>query len=148
MRPVREKYKIEGMKPVAVYTNPVEIPEKYCDSYGNHLNNALALKLFEEERTRLFDKTGAHTEDYGLLGYVRQQAPMYLSQIFAGEVLDLRTTLYVAGAAAIFHHVIEREGKPVLDNLVEFAIVDIEGRPARIPQQLIDQFAGKGNYFN
>ncbi|HLD19204.1 MAG TPA: thioesterase family protein [Candidatus Nanoarchaeia archaeon] len=147
MRPVREKYKIEGMKPVAVYTNPVEIPEKYCDSYGNHLNNALALKLFEEERTRLFDKTGAHTEDYGLLGYVRQQAPMYLSQIFGGEVLNLRTTLYVVGAVALFHHVIERDGKPALDNLVEFAIIDTEGRPTRIPQPLVDQFAGGCKYF-
>ena len=139
-----ERETLSEREPILVLNNPWIISQEYVDTYGNHLNEAKALIIFEEERMKLFDKD--RLSKFGVLAFVREQHARYHAQVYEGESVDIETSLYVEGARLYFIHQMRREGIVVLDDLVEAAIVNGQGRPTRIPQMLLQEI--RASQFN
>ncbi len=123
------------MEPILVLGNPWTISKEYVDTYGNHLNEARALVIFETERLKMFPKE--RMLELGILAVVREQHARYHSQVYENESVNVSTTLYVDGARLYFLHTMERDGKVVLDDLVEAVFINGQGRPTRIPAALL-----------
>ncbi|TAL53406.1 MAG: hypothetical protein EPN86_04460 [Nanoarchaeota archaeon] len=137
---------LAGLNPILEVSSGITITSDYCDDYGNHLNNSLALKLFEEERLRIMDSKGLTKErfmaDFKKLPMVRSQHPRYYSQIFEGQELELLTSFYVAGARAYAHQRLVGDGAIVLENVALLAFANERGMPSRIPPEVIDILSG------
>lgn len=133
-----ERKDLVGRVPILEIKSSRVISEEHIDSYGNHLNQALALTIFEDERLKIFPKELTLKPD-GLTGVVREQHAIYYSQVYNGENVNVTTSLYVERARLYFLHQMFRDEKLVLDDLVEATIVDSEGSPKRIPSELLQE---------
>lgn len=132
-----ERDVLSEMEPILVLDNPWIISQEYVDTYGNHLNEAKALIIFETERLKMFPK--GHMPELGVLAVVREQHARYHAQVYEGESVGIKTSLYVEGARLYFLHQMQRDGIVVVDNLVEAAMVNNVGRPTRIPPMLLQE---------
>ncbi len=132
-----ERDALSEMEPILVLDNPLVISQEYVDTYGNHLNEAKALIIFETERLRMFPKE--RMLELGVLAVVREQHARYNAQVYEGESVGIRTSVYVEGARLYFLHQMQRGGIVVVDDLVEAAMINDQGRPTRIPSALLQE---------
>lgn len=121
----------------------VIIDKQYTDSFGNHLNQAKSLILFEEQRLRALEECGLSRDvllkTYHALPFVREQHVIYRSQVFAGEKVDLYMTLYKEGARIYCRQELSRQGIIAIDTLLEIVMVNTDGRVIRIPPGFIEK---------
>lgn len=140
-----ERKELEGKRPLLVVSSPVTIDESLVDPYGNHLNHAMALRLFELERVRILESHGIPydqlAERFGILFFVHQLEAIYPRQAFLGDTLDVVSSVYPKSASLIFHNKLQKQGQDVIEAFITLAAVDIKtSRPARIPKSLLELF--------
>ena len=133
-----DREKLVPIEPLFTVESEWTIPNEYVDDWGNHLNEADALKIYESERLKLFPKE--QMIKHGVLGLLKEQHPRYLAQVYGEEKVTVTTAIYIDGARLYFLHVMLRDGVPVQDNLVEAVmIVPSTGAPTRIPPAFLHE---------
>lgn len=104
---------------------------------------SLVLRIFEDERIKMFEQRGLSWErlrdKFGVMGFVREQNANYYSPLSPGEEINVITALFLSGARLIFHHQIDSDGKIVMDDLVKVVLVNLDGRPKRIPPPILKE---------
>lgn len=118
-------------------SSPRVITPEYLDDYGNHLNEALALVIFEEERIKILPKE--QMLKHGVLAVVHEQHAKYHSQVFDGDSVEVKTLLLANRARLHFLHQMIRGDELVLEDLVEVVMINSSGKPTRIPLALLQE---------
>ncbi len=119
------------------------IPKEFIDDYGDHLNEALALKIYEVERLKIFSRD--QMLKHGVLGVLKEQHPRYHAQVYEGDNVAVTTLLYVDMARFYFLHLMKRDSIVVQDNLVEGALVNSQRKPVRIPPAFLQELTAFNN---
>lgn len=138
-----ERPELRGKIPIVELKGLRVVEPEMVDSYGNHLNHASALKIFEDERMRLLEVHGMPEQEmeriFGILAFVHEIHAKYNQQAFLGDHLEVLSSVYPRLASLVFHQRLEKQGKNVLDALISLAVVNTRGRPTRPPKNFLDR---------
>lgn len=121
---------------------PVRVYE--LDSNG-HVNNAVYLGYAEEVAAQHAEAMGfgrGWSADRGGTWVVRKHEITYHWPATYGDVLVLRTRIeQMRGARGVRRTRIAREdGRPIAEVLTEWVWLRADGRPARVPQEVVEAF--------
>lgn len=116
-----------------------------CDLYG-HVNNAVYLNYLEFARMEVLEEKGITLNGLKEAGYlivIRRIEIEYKYPAVPHEQLRIITTMKkLQNASGIFHHQIIRmeDGKEIAKADVNWVVVDLTGRPVRMPGVLKKAF--------
>lgn len=134
--------------PILIARSSIVVDESMIDPYGNHLNHALGLRIFEKQRLGILEVHGIAPatmgEKLGVLFFVHDVEATYKRQAFLGDKLQVDSELYRKAVTLIFHHRLHKKDDPVsvIDAYVTLAAASsgLNARMARIPESLIELF--------
>ena len=128
------------------YTTRWRVRQYELDVNG-HVNNAVYLNYIEEISVEHAEASGhgrRWAAEHGCAWVIRRHEITYLRPASFGEVLELTVRVAaIRGARGIRNSQIKRlgDGQPVVLAQTEWAFVRLsDGRPSRIPRQLIEAF--------
>ncbi len=116
-----------------------------CDFYG-HVNNAIYLQYFEFGRMEALDEKGftlMNLRERGLVVVVHKISVVYRYPAFAGDWIVIETRMKdIQRSRGIFSQEIrrERDRKLLTEAEVVWVFTNLNGRPVRVPQMMIDAF--------
>ena len=114
------------------------------DAQG-HVNNAVYLHYVEEaaiEHARLIGFSAAEMREMGGTWVVRRHAIAYRRPAFAGEELDVTTTIVsIERTRGTRRTAIVRDGELLAEAETEWVWVGNDGRPRRLPAEAVSAFA-------
>jgi len=111
-----------------------------------HVNNAVWVRWIQDVATAHWhaEADPAHSENY--LWVVTRHEIDYLRAVGPGETVTARTWVADAPRGARFDRHVEfvgEDGRPRVRARTTWAIIDRStGRPIRVPQDIVDRFAG------
>ena len=115
---------------------PVKVRFGEIDSY-DHVNHAVYLTYCETARVELLDDVGwsmSALESEGRRIVVADMAVRFLAAAELGDELFIETTVVeTKRASSRWRQQILRDGRPIVEVELTGAIIDLEGRPARMP---------------
>ncbi len=136
-----EKERYINREPILKVSTPMVLEARFLDDYGDHLNQGKTFTLFEENRAKIWEDRGFPLkkikEEFGILAFVREQQARYPKQVKLNEEFEMQTKLYMEKVQVIFNHQIITSNGLAVDGWVDLAIVNTEGRPTRIPDQML-----------
>jgi acyl-CoA thioester hydrolase len=115
------------------------------DALG-HVNNAVYLHYAEEaavDHSRRLGYDDARWRDIGGTWVVRRHEIEYRAPAVAGDDLEVTTEVVAWDrVSASRHTTISRDGKLLAEATTLWIWVDLNGRPRRIPPEVLEDFGG------
>lgn len=138
---------IEGLE-ILAETKKMYVITDDIDPYANHLHHTGPLKIFETERARIFEEHGMPVEEMaqsqGVFGFVREIEVKYLAQLMEGDTVEVASLVFQTRPTILsFQQIMTKEGRIMVEAIVDAALANRSGRPVRIPQEVIDNLKRK-----
>lgn len=134
-----------GKKPALIEVrNSIVVGPEYLDVEhpSSFADPSLILRIFEAERLRMFDEKGLPWErlkdEFRIMGFVREQVARYYSLVPLGEEVEVVSSLMTLGARLTFDQKIVKGEKTVIEDSVEAVLVNLNGRPTRLPPKILE----------
>ncbi len=130
---------------VEVFESIHKVRSYECDLYG-HVNNAVYLHYLEFARMEVLEHKGITLDglkESGFLIVIQRIEIEYKFPAVALDRLRIITTMdKVLNTSGVFHQQIWRieDEKEIADAYVTWVVVDLTGRPVRMPRVLKDAF--------
>lgn len=123
-----------------VYRTTIEVRGYELDSYG-HVNNAVYLNYLEHARWKMLENssvTRARMKEWKRWPVVASIEAKYLKPAFMGEQLEIETeALELRRVSLTARHTIRRNGETIFQASVGLVIVNENGRPAEMPEEMM-----------
>jgi acyl-CoA thioester hydrolase len=133
--------------PADMHVFPCRVYYEDTDA-GGVVYYANYLKFAERARSELLREMGSDNtkllNDHGVMFAVRDCTVSYREPARLDDALHIYTRiLRIGGASFSAEQRVERSGRLLADMTVRLACLDIQGRPARLPEQLRSAFASR-----
>ena len=123
------------------HSHKVKVRFYELDPYG-HLNHSAYIQLFETGRIEMLEQTGLalhEIEKNNFRFVVSQIETAFLKPVEAGSFLTIKTEIMeIRRASSLWWQQIMDETDVVATQRVRVAITNLEGKPIRAPQQIIE----------
>lgn len=123
------------------HSHKVKVRFYELDPYG-HLNHSAYVQLFETGRIEMLEQAGLalhEIEKNNLRFVVSQIETAFLKPVEAGSFLTIKTEIMeIRRASSLWWQQIMDETDVVATQRVRVAITNLEGKPIRAPQQIIE----------
>ena len=113
------------------------------DPYADHLHHTGSLKIFEQERVRIFADHGMPVDkmaqSQGVFGFVRELVAKYSGQVLKGDEVEVISRVFQTRPTILsFQQTMTREGQIMVEAVGDAALANRSGRPVRITKEVID----------
>lgn len=123
------------------HSHKVKVRFYELDPYG-HLNHSAYVQLFETGRIEMLEQAGLalhEIEKNNFRFVVSQIETAFLKPVEAGSFLTIKTEIMeIRRASSLWWQQIMDETEVVATQRVRVAITNLEGKPIRAPQQIIE----------
>jgi len=123
------------------HSHKVKVRFYELDPYG-HLNHSAYVQLFETGRIEMLEQAGLalhEIEKNNFRFVVSQIETAFLKPVEAGSFLTIKTEIMeIRRASSLWWQQIMDETDVVATQRVRVAITNLEGKPIRAPQQIIE----------
>lgn len=108
---------------------------------GNVVHHARYFCIFERARTEMMLELGIMTSDLQKLGYsgfvIAQSKIRYKRSLYLEDEIEIQTYIdEISGSRVFVRHIIEKEGNLITDCRIELALIDKNGRPVEVPENI------------
>ncbi len=125
------------------FKTALRVTSEHIDQYG-HVNYLALPRLYEIAQDRALEECelsfqGLET-DYGLRSFVRRTELDYFDQLFQGDEVTVSTAVNIGNTSMTFDQHMEKAEKRTSQYKLVVAVVDSEGRKAKIPDDVREAF--------
>lgn len=117
----------------------IKIDGKHIDQYG-HVNYKAPTAILEEFQDALLFHAGVTIDgiekDFGLRSFVKKIEVTWNGELKEGDECLVRTILELGNTSMKFRQTLNKDGGPVITQLMVIVLVDDTGKPSAIPVEL------------